>query len=95
MVRALRADAHFFQSEANLPPYVFPVIQRGNIEIPGFVMGEKGGFPFFIGTEQIEFTFWAEQEPVPIPSCFFYGMLQDTAAIAFTAVVAYLLGELG
>ena len=62
MVGTLRPDAHALQGKAHLPADILPLVGRGNIHIPGIIVGDPGGLAVLVPAEEVKFHLRAEGE---------------------------------
>ena len=54
MVGAFKAETHLLQHQADIPPDIFPLVQRRDIQITRLILGNPGRLSPVIGFKQIK-----------------------------------------
>ena len=66
VVGAFRSDTHLLQRQARLAAHVFALVLRGNVHIPGVVIGRFCWHAAFIEPEQIKLHLGSEEERIAL-----------------------------
>ena len=83
MVGALRLDPHLTEGEADLAPYILPLIHGGNVHIARPVKGDLCGLPVLVGFEEIKLHLRAEGKGDPALCRALHGFSEQGAGIRF------------